>query len=296
LAEPGRERRHLIEPQHPSLSIARQCALLGVSRASWYYSHSRGCAGASESEENLALMRLLDEQYTRTPFYGIRRMTAWLQQQGHAVNHKRVGRLLRRMGLEAVYPKPRLSTLSRPGATTCRYPYLLRDLVVARPNQVWSTDITFVRVRRGFLYLVAILDWYSRYVLAWEVSNTLDGGFCLDALEHSLARATPEIFNSDQGAQFTSYVFTTRLERAGIRISWDGRGRALDNVFVERLWRSVKYEEVYLHDYETIAEAVGGLDRYFRFYNAERLHQALGYRTPAMVYAMPVEPTTGAGS
>jgi putative transposase len=235
------ERRHLIEPQHPSISVARQCALLGVPRASWYY-RSRGCEG--ESEENLALMRLLDEQYTHTPFYGIRRMTAWLRQQGYAVNHKRVSRLLRQMGLEAIYPKRRLSTLSRPGATTCRYPYLLRDLVVERPNQVWSTDITYVRMRRGFLYLVAILDWYSRYVLAWEVSNTLDGGFCLDALEHALARATPEIFNSDQWAQFTSQAFTTRLERAGIRISWDGRGQALDNVFVERLWRSVKWEMV----------------------------------------------------
>jgi putative transposase len=226
-------------------------------------------------------MRLLDEQYTRTPFYGIRRMTAWLRGQGYAVNHKRVGRLLRLMGLEAIYPKPRLS---QPGATLQRYPYLLRGLAIAQPNQVWSTDITYVRLRRGFLYLVAILDWYSRYVLAWEVSNTLDTLFCLEALEQALAQSKPEIFNTDQGTQFTSQAFTRRLEQAAIRISWDGRGRALDNVFVERLWRSVKYEEVYLHDYETVPEAVHQLGRYFRFYNQERPHQALAYRTPAQVY------------
>jgi putative transposase len=267
----------LVEPNHERLSVVRQCELLGVARSSWYY-QPRG-----ESEENLELMRLLDEQYTRTPFYGIRRMTAWLQQQGYAVNHKRVGRLLRLMGLEAIYPKPRLSL---PAATAQRYPYLLRDLVIDRSNQVWSTDITYVRMRRGFLYLVAILDWFSRYVLSWEVSNTLDGTFCLAALESALGQSTPEIFNTDQGAQFTSQVFTRRLDVAGIRISWDGRGRALDNVFVERLWRSVKYEEVYLHDYETVGEAVDGLGRYFRFYNRERPHQALAYRTPAQVYGL----------
>jgi putative transposase len=256
---------------------ARQCELLGVSRASWYY-QPRG-----ESEENLALMRLLDEQYTRTHFYGIRRMTAWLQQQGHAVNHKRVARLRRLMGLEAIYPKPRLSQPG-PGVVAQRYPYLLRDLPIVRPNQVWSSDITYVRMRRGFLYLVAILDWYSRYVLAWELSNTLDTTFCLTALESALRVGQPDIFNIDQGAQFTSYMFTSRLEIAGIHVSWDGRGRALDNVFVERLWRSVKWEEVYLHAYETVADAVQGLRQYFRFYNEERLHQALGYRTPASVY------------
>lgn len=275
MAGAGRPWRELIEPQHAQLSIARQCELLGVSRASWYY-QQRG-----ESDENLALMRLLDEQYTRTPFYGIRRMTAWLQQQGHAVNHKRVGRLLRRMGLEAIYPKPRLS---QPRAVAQRYPYLLRDLPIVRPDQVWSADITYVPMRRGFLYLVAVLDWYSRYVLAWELSNTLDASFCLVALESALHVGQPEIFNSDQGAQFTSQAFTSRLETAGIHISWDGRGRALDNVFVERLWRSVKWEEVYLHSYEVVADAVQGLQRYFRFYNEERLHQTLGYRTPASVY------------
>ena len=228
-------------------------------------------------------MRLLDEQYTRTPFYGVERMTAWLRQQGYAVNSKRVRRLLRRMGLEALYPKPRLSL---PGAEEKRYPYLLRGRAIAAVNDVWSTDITYVRMQHGFLYLVAVLDWYSRYVLAWELSNTLDTGFCLAALETALRQGQPRIFNTDQGVQFTSQAYTGRLEQAGIQISWDGRGRALDNIFVERLWRSVKWEEVYLHDYQTVPEAVSGLGRYFRFYNQERLHQALDYRTPAQVYGV----------
>jgi putative transposase len=249
-----------------------------VARSSWYY-HPQG----EERAENLELMRMLDEQHTRTPFYGIRRMTAWLRRTGRAVNHKRVGRLLRLMGIEAIYPKPRLS---RPGAMPQRYPYLLRDLAINRANLVWSTDITFVRMQRGFLYLVAILDWYSRFVLSWDLSNTLDGAFCLSALEQALAHSQPQIFNTDQGAQFTSLAFTGRLEAAGIQISWDGRGRALDNVFVERLWRSVKYEEIFLHDYDTVADALSGLQRYFHFYNHERLHQALGYRTPAQVYGV----------
>jgi putative transposase len=270
-------KRALIEPEDAALSLARQCALLGMARSSWYYQPQ----GASR--ENLELMRMLDEQYTRTPFYGIRRMRAWLQQQGYAVNHKRVGRLLRLMGLEALYPKPRLSM---PGQGERRYPYLLRRLTIARANHVWSTDITYIRMRSGFLYLVAVLDWYSRYVLAWELSNTLDTGFCLQALEGALQQGQPAIFNTDQGAQFTSQAYTSRLEQASIQISWDGRGRALDNVFVERLWRSVKWEEVYLKDYQTVAEAVRGLDRYFRFYNHERPHQALGYQTPAQVYGV----------
>ena len=190
-------------------------------------------------------MRLLDEQYTRTPFYGVERMTGWLRQQGHVVNPKRIRRLLRLMGLEALYPKPRLSV---PGAEQRRYPYLLRGRTITAANEVWSTDITYIRLQHGFLYLVAVLDWYSRYVLAWELSNTLDSGFCLAALEAALAQGQPRIFNTDQGVQFTSAAFTGRLEAAGIQISWDGRGRALDNIFVERLWRSVKWEEVYLHD------------------------------------------------
>lgn len=226
-------------------------------------------------------MRLLDEQYTRTPFYGIRRMTAWLHTVGYPVNHKRVARLLRLMGLMAVYPKPRLS---QPAPGHRIYPYLLRGVSIERPNQVWSTDITYIRLTRGFIYLVAILDWYSRYVLAWAVSVTLDLSFCLEAVERALTLGQPEIFNSDQGVQFTSAAFTERLVTAGVRISMDGRGRALDNVFVERLWRSVKYEEVYLSDYATVPAAVAGLGTYFDFYNRERLHQALGYRTPEAVY------------
>lgn len=226
-------------------------------------------------------MRLLDEQYTQTPFYGVERMTAWLRQQGYAVNAQQVRRLLRLMGLEALYPKPRLSV---PGAEEQRYPYLLRGRASTGVNDVWSTDITYVRMRHGCLYLVAVLDWYSRFVLAWELSNTLDTGFCLAALETALRHSQPVIFNTDQGVQFTSAAYTSRLEQAGIQIRWDGRGRALDNVFVERLWRSVKWEEVYLHDYQTVTEAVSGLARYFRFYNYERLHQALGYHTPAQIY------------
>jgi putative transposase len=227
-------------------------------------------------------MRLLDEQYTRTPYYGIRRMTACLRAQGHEVNHKRVARLLRRMGLEAIYPRPRLS---RGGPGHRIYPYLLRGLDIRRPNQVWATDITYIRLRRGFVFLVAIMDWFSRYVLAWEISVTMDTSFCLAALEQALRRAKPEIFNSDQGSQFTSADFTSALARAGIRISMDGRGRVFDNIFVERLWRTVKYEEVYLKDYESVPMAVAGLGSYFAFYNQERLHQSLGYRTPLSVFA-----------
>jgi len=249
--------------------------LLGLSRASLYYEPQ------SETVENLALMRRLDEQYTRCPFYGVRRMTAWLVQQGQIVNEKRVRRLLRKMGILAVYPKPRLSQ-PVPGAQV--YPYLLRGLPIARVNQVWSTDITYIRLLSGFIYLVAIIDWYSRYVLAWEVSNTLESSFCLAALDRALLRAQPEIFNTDQGAQFTSQAFTGTLLAHGIKISMDGRGRALDNIFVERLWRSVKYEEVYLKDYRHVPDAISGLSGYFGFYNGERLHQSLDYQTPAAVY------------
>jgi putative transposase len=269
------EKRPLIEPAYPAISIAHQCELVGLARSSYYYQTM------GESEDNMQLMRLLDEQYTRTPFYGIKRMTAWLQTQGYAVNHKRVARLMRLMGLEAIYPKPRLS---QPGAAQHKYPYLLRGLTIDRVNQVWSTDITYIRLAHGFVYLVAILDWFSRYVLAWSVSITLDTSFCLEALEAALAVARPDIFNSDQGVQFTSVEFTRRLQSADIRISWDGRGRALDNVFVERLWRSVKYEEVYVKDYQTVPEAVSSLKQYFHFYNHERLHQALDYQTPAAVH------------
>lgn len=227
-------------------------------------------------------MRLLDEQYMRTPFYGIRRMTVWLQQQGYLVNHKRVARLMRQMGLEAIYPKPRLS---KPAPGHRIYPYLLKGVNITRVNQVWSTDITYIRLRGGFVYLVAIMDWFSRYVLAWEVSVTLEPSFCVSALDWALQGQQPEIFNSDQGSQFTSTDFIGRLQQQdNIRISMDGRGRAMDNIFVERLWRSVKYEEVYLKDYADVAETISNLGSYFDFYNRVRIHQALGYRTPGAVY------------
>ncbi|MHB1162250.1 MAG: IS3 family transposase [Chloroflexota bacterium] len=272
---PAEAKRSLIELGHEGLSLARQCELVGLARSSLYY-QPRGV-----SEENLLLMRLIDEQYTRTPFYGIRRMTAWLKGQGHEVNHKRVARLMETMGLEAIYPKPRTS---QPSPDHRVYPYLLRNVAILRPNQVWSTDITYIRLSRGFVYLVAILDWFSRYVLSWEISVSLDVGFCLEALDRALEKGRPAIFNSDQGCQFTSQQFTERLLSRDIRISMDGRGRALDNVFVERLWRTVKQEEVYLKDYETVPAAAANLKDYFQFYNRERLHQSLGYRTPEVVY------------
>ncbi len=208
-------------------------------------------------------------------------MTAWLQAQGHSVNHKRVARLLRLMGLEAIYQKPQLS---QPGAGHQIYPYLLRGLKIERCNQVWSTDITYIRLHGGFVYLTAVIDWYSRYVLSWQVSTTLETEFCTSALNQALEQATPEIFNTDQGVQFTSQAFTSILKERKIAISMDGRGRALDNIFVERLWRSVKYEEVYLYDYESVLQAITSLDKYFKFYNHERLHQSLNYQTPAAVY------------
>jgi putative transposase len=275
LAWSAEQKRRAIEVGESRVSIRRQCELLGLSRGSWHYL-PRG-----ESEENLRLMRLLDEQYTRTPFYGVLRMTAWLQRQGYAVNEKRVRRLLRTMGLMAIYPRPKTSL---PAPSHQVYPYLLRGVAITRPNFVWSTDITYVRLAHGFVYLVAIMDWYSRYVLAWRLSNSLETHFCLEALDQALARTTPQIFNTDQGAQFTSVEFTSRLHQKGVRISMDGRGRALDNVFVERLWRSVKWEQVYVNSYHSVRDAWDGLNRYFTFYNHERPHQALAYRTPAEVY------------
>lgn len=262
--------RRWIEPNHSQLSIVRQCELLGLARSSWYYQP------VGESAENLALMRRIDEEYLRTPFYGSRKMTKLL-----GVNRKRVRRLMRLMGIEAIYPKRRTTW---PAAGHQIYPYLLRNVKVVRPNQAWASDITYLPMRHGFLYLVAIMDWYSRYVISWRLSNTLTGSFCLEALEEALSHARPEIFNTDQGSQFTATAFTSRLEAAGVAISMDGRGRAIDNVFVERLWRSVKYEEVYLKDYSDGWEAESSLAAYFHFYDNERIHQALDYRTPAEVY------------
>jgi len=255
--------------------VRRQCELLGLSRSTLYYQP------APESPESLRLMRLIDGQYTDCPFYGSRRMTAWLVSQGEAVNRKRVQRLLRVMGLEALYPKPKLSASGRGHRI---YPYLLRDVAIQRPDQVWSTDITYVPLVSGFMYLAATIDWYSRYVIAWRLSNTLDGSFCLDMLEEALSKGRPEVFNTDQGVQFTAQAWTGRVEEAGVRVSMDGRGRCLDNVFVERLWRTVKYEDIYLRGYEGVPELARGLGRYFGFYNEERPHQALGYRTPVAVY------------
>jgi putative transposase len=269
------QKRQLIAPGHPQVSLRRQCALLGLAHTSLYY------RSVGESAENEHLMRLLDTQYTATPFSGSRRMTAWLRSQGYAVNRKRVTRLMQQRGIEAIYTKPQLSQAAEGHAM---YPSLLRGVQIERVNQVWSTDITSIRLQQGFISLVAVIDWFSRDVLSWAFSITLDGAFCLEALEHALRGGRPEIFNTDQGAQFTSRAFTERLSRGGIQISLDGRGRALDNVFVERLWRTVKYEEVYLREYNTVREAQQGLGRYLGFYNDARLHQALGYRTPTAVY------------
>ena len=236
---------------------------------------------AEESAANLALMRLIDEQYTACPFYGSRRITAWLARQGHGVNRKRVQRLLRLMGLEAIHPKPKRSA-SGPGHKV--YPYLLRGVPIERVGQVWSADITYLPLLGGFVYLAATIDWFSRYVVAWRVSNTRDGAFCRDMLDEALGRGTPEVFNTDQGVQFTAGAWVERVESAGVAVSMDGRGRCLDNVFVERLWRTVKYEDVYLRGYERVPDLERGLRAYFTFYNEARLHQSLGYRTPAEVY------------
>jgi putative transposase len=248
--------------------------LLDLCRSSAYYEP------VPESDENLALMRLIDEQYTQCPFYGSRRITAWLGTQGHEVNRKRVQRLLRLMGLEAIYPKPKLSA----GPAHKVYPYLLRGVPIERVDQVWSADITYLPMRCGFMYLAATIDWFSRYVIAWKLSNTLDGSFCQEMLDEALSRGKPDVFNTDQGVQFTSAAWTGRLESAGVSVSMDGRGRCLDNVFVERLWRSLKYEDVYIKMYEYVPELTNGVGAYLGFYNGQRLHQSLGYRTPASVY------------
>jgi len=265
------ELREWIAP-HPALSLARQCVLAGLPRSTWYDKPT------GETAANLALMKRIDAEYLKTPFYGSRKLGEVLN-----VNRKRVQRLMRIMGIEALGPRRRTTT---PAIGHKIYPYLLRDVAISRPDQVWSTDITYIPLRQGFLYLTAVMDWYSRYVLSWRLSNTLEGSFCLEALDEALARGRPEIFNTDQGSQFTSREFTGRLESASIAISMDGRGRALDNVFIERLWRSVKYEEVYPRDYADGWEAAASLGTYFRFYCDERIHQSLAYQTPAAVYGI----------
>jgi putative transposase len=269
------ERNAMIEKDNESLSVLRQCELLGLCRSSVYYEKKE------PDEYDLELMRLIDELYTDMPFYGSRKMTEELKDKGHVVNRKKIQRLMRLMGIEAIYPKP---DTSKPAPENKVYPYLLKGLIINKPKQVFAADITYIRMQRGFLYLIAIIDWFSRYVLSWRLSNTLDADFCVEALEEALNQDKPEIFNTDQGSQFTSEDFTGVLLDSQIQISMDGRGRCMDNIFIERLWRSLKYEEVYLKSYETAAEARQGIGQWIHFYNHQRLHQSLGYRTPAQIY------------
>ena len=269
-----KERLLLVNKTDKEISISRQAELLGVSRSSIYYE-------PVIDSYNLVLMRLIDEQYIKTPFYGSRKMTALLKRNGHQINRKRVQGLMQQMGLEAIYPKP---NLSKPNSCHKIYPYLLRGVKIDGPNQVWATDITYIRLHHGWLYLVAIMDWFSRYVVSWQTSTSLEVDFCLSALDKALELGCPEIFNTDQGSQFTSLSFTQMLIDKSIKISMDGRGRFHDNIFTERLWRSLKYEEVYLKDYQSVQEAKQGIGNYLTFYNHERLHQSLNYLTPAEVH------------
>ena len=268
-------RRSLIEPRHPELTVQRQCDLLGLPRSTHYY------RPATESAENLEVMRWIDGQYLETPYYGSRRMAKALQAEGYDVNRKRAQRLMGLLGIAGLTPKRNLSK-RHPGHRI--FPYLLRNVEITHPDQVWSMDITYVPLRGGFVYLTAVIDWYSRYVLSWQLSNRLDGSFCLEALDAALEHGQPKIFNTDRGTQFTSAAFVNRLLDRAVAVSMDGRGRALDNVFIERLWRSVKYEDIYLKDYATVDEVNDGLAVYFEKYNHERHHQALDYLTPAKVY------------
>ena len=276
------ERRAIIDRGHHELSVVRQCELLDISRSSAYYSPVQA------DEYELELMGLVDKQYLLTPFYGSRKMAVWLRGQGHQVNRKRVQRLMRRMGIEAIYRRPR-TTMPDSGHKV--YPYLLRGLEIDRVNQVWAADITYIPMVHGFMYLVCVMDWHSRYVLSWRLSNTLEADSCVDALEEALSRDLPGVFNTDQGSQFTSEAFTSVLVAHGVRISMDGKGRYTDNILLERLWRTVKYEEVYLKAYSNGREAKAGLDAYFSFYNNQRPHQALGYRTPAEVFKGDLAPS-----
>ena len=268
----------MIEPNHKQLSIAQQCELINLPRSSFY----RESKVAKETPENLALMRLIDEEFMRHPFLGARRMRHYLRRSGYHVNRKRVQRLMRKMGLASLLPKPNTSIGNKKHKV---YPYLLRNLVIDKPNQVWCTDITYIRLKGGFVYLVAVMDWHSRKVLSWEVSNTMDNDFCVSSLERAIRLyGKPEIFNTDQGSQFTSKAFTDVLKDNGIKISMDGKGRWMDNVFIERLWRSVKYEDVYLNEYASVDTLRRGLNKYFQYYNNERTHQALDDMTPAEIY------------
>jgi len=271
------EKKCSILPMHANLSIRQQCELLGLNRSSLYYKETGG------DSYNLLLMNLIDEEYTRHPFKGIIKLTKYLNDLGHQVNEKRVRRLTRLMGILAVYPKKKF--LSQSNSEHKIYPYLLQDVEIIAPNHVWSTDITYIKLRQGFIYLVAVLDWYSRFVLSWKISNTLDVSFCIEALEEAIMfYGKSDIFNTDQGSQFTSDAFTKILLANDIKISMDGKGRAFDNIFTERFWRTVKYEEVYINAYQSISEARSSLEKYFYFYNYERHHQGLNYKKPAEIY------------
>ncbi len=265
----------MIDCDHFKLSVNRQCELLGLSKGGLYY------IPAEVSLFDLEVMDQIDRQYLKTPFYGSRRMTVILQNLGYEVNRKRIQRLMREMAIEAIYPKP---NLSKPKKEHKKYPYLLKNIQIVRANQVWGSDITYIRIKDGFIYLMAILDLFSRYVLAWRLSTSLDIQFCLEALDEALSKGSPEIFNTDQGVQFTSEEWTERLLKKEVKISMDSKGRAIDNIFVERLWRSVKYEEVYIKSYATVTDAKQSLGQYFNFYNNERPHQSLGYQPPWNVH------------
>ncbi len=273
-------RGELVEPSCQQLTVTRQCELLGLPRSSYYYS------AQPLSERDLRQMRLIDEEYTRHPFRGSRRMRDYLEEQGETACRDRVRRLMRLLGLQAIYPKKHLSLDNKEHE---KYPYLLRDLKITKSNQVWCSDITYIRLRGGFVYLTAVMDWYSRFVLSWDLSITLDTEFCVTSLDRALERCRPEIFNTDQGCQYTSHEFTGRLKESGVQISMDGRGRAFDNIMIERLWRSVKYEEVYLKEYASVWECRDALRCYFEFYNHARRHQGLGRRTPWDVYQTGVQ-------
>jgi putative transposase len=268
-------RRELVESDNEQISVFRQCQLLGLNRTSLYY------RGKPQSVEDGELMRLIDEQYTRTPFYGYRRMTVYLQNLGFRVNHKRVRRLMRKLGLEAIYPKP---NLSKPGKDHLTYPYLLKGMAIGYSDQVWATDITYIRIGSGFIYLLVIMDWHSRFVIEVEVSNSLESSVFVETLKRAMKKGAPEIFNSDQGSQFTAVEWLKVLQENKIAISMDGRGRCFDNIFVERLWRTVKQEEVYLKEYADVWEAEESLRQYFEFYNYDRPHQSLKYQTPFEAY------------
>jgi len=264
----------LLDKNHPKITISRQAELMNIARSTVYYQ-------PQVNLEDLRLMNVIDEIYTEFPCYGKRRMSAELQRRGYEVGKQKARTLMQTMGLEAIYPKPRTSI---PHPENKIFPYLLRGLDIVRPNQVWGTDITYIRLLGGWAYLVAFLDWYSRYVVSWQLSNTMESDFCIEALERGLMNSKPEIINSDQGSQFTSHSFTGTLAGSGIKISMDGRGRCMDNIFTERLWRSLKQEEVYLKEYRGLGEAHSGISEYFERYNHRRLHQSLNYQTPSEVY------------